>query len=309
MTFLTANGITVEYADAGKESDPAVLLIAGLGTQMIRWTKPFCERLVERGFRVIRFDNRDTGLSTHLTDQPAPDFSALARAIETGRTPMVPYTLHDMAADAIGVLDALRVDRAHVVGRSMGGMIAQLMASDHPQRVLSLTAIMSSTANPGLPAAAPDVMAMLTTQPPDPAENEEAYVAHRLAFARRIAGSGFVFDERAHRDLVLEECRRAYDPAGVVRQIAAIGATGDVRSRLARIVAPTLVIHGSDDCLIPPACGEDVAASIHGAIFLLIDGMGHDLPADLDETVVEAICSNARRQPGDLWLRARCETA
>jgi len=298
MKSLRANGITVCYDSLGDEDDDTILLISGLGTHMIRWTDPFCLSLVAKGFRVIRFDNRDAGLSTHFTNSPTPNFAALATAIAAGREPDVPYTLDDMAADAIGLLDALSIDRAHVIGRSMGGMIAQLMAGDHPRRVSSLASIMSSTGNPGLPSAAPDIMAMLTRRAPHPVDDEEEFVAHGLAFANRIGGTRFPIDREAHRAMILEESRRAYDPAGFGRQIAAIAATGDIRPRLARIRVPTLVVHGSDDALIPPACGEDTAASIPGSEFLLIEGMGHDLPAALHQTLVEAICRNARRGIG-----------
>jgi pimeloyl-ACP methyl ester carboxylesterase len=211
-----------------------------------------------------------------------------------GRRPDVPYTLHDMAADAVGLLDALAIDRAHVVGRSMGGMIAQIMASEHPERVLSLTSIMASTGNPMLPQAAQDVMAMMMRPAPDPVSDEAGFLAHRLAFARRIAGSGHPFDEDTHRLLIMEETRRAYDPGGSARQIAAMAVTGDRRPRLATISAPTLVIHGADDPVFLPACGQDTAASITNAELLLIDGMGHDLPPALDRTVIEAIDRTAR---------------
>lgn len=276
MKSLRANGITVCYDSLGDEDDDTILLISGLGTHMIRWTGPFCLSLVAKGFRVIRFDNRDAGLSKHFTNSPTPDFAALATAIAAGRKPDVPYTLDDMAADAIGLLDALSIERAHVVGRSMGGMIAQLMAGDHPQRVSSLASIMSSTGNPGLPSAAADIMAMLTRRAPHPVDDEEGFVAHGLAFANRIGGTRFPIDREAHRAMILEESRRAYDPAGFGRQ----------------------VVHGSDDALIPPACGEDTAASIPGSEFLLIEGMGHDLPAALHQTLVDAICRNARRDIG-----------
>jgi pimeloyl-ACP methyl ester carboxylesterase len=295
MTIVKANGIDLAYGSFGDEADEAILLIAGLGTQMIRWTDPFCEALAARGYRVIRFDNRDTGRSTHFHRCAPPDFDALASALRAGRRPDVPYTLHDMAADAIGLLDALAVGRAHVAGRSMGGMIAQIMASEHPERVLSLTSIMSSTGNPMLPQAAPDVMAMMMRPAPDPVSDEAGFIAHSLAFARRIAGTGHAFDKEAHRLLILEETRRAYDPGGSARQIAAMAVTGDRRSRLTTITAPTLVIHGADDPLILPACGRDTAASIPNADLMLIDGMGHDLPPALYRTVVEAIDRTARR--------------
>src|SRR4051812_25771716 len=167
MTIAKTNGIDLAYDSFGDEADEAILLIAGLGTQMIRWTVPFCEALAARGYRVLRFDNRDSGRSTHFHHCAPPDFGALAAALMAGQRPEVPYTLHDMAADAIGLLDALAINRAHVVGRSMGGMIAQIMASEHPERVLSLTSIMSSTGNPRLPQAASDVMAMMMRPAPD----------------------------------------------------------------------------------------------------------------------------------------------
>ncbi len=297
MHVVKAHGIALACDSFGHDDDPAILLIAGLGTQMIRWTVPFCEALAARGYRVIRFDNRDAGCSTHFSHCTPPDFGALAAALMAGRRPDVPYTLHDMAADAIGLLDALGIGRAHVVGRSMGGMIAQIMASEHPGRVRSLTSIMSSTGNPTLPQAAPDVMAMMMRPTPDPFTDEEGFLAHSLAFARRIAGAGHPFDEEAHRLLVLKETRRAYDPGGSGRQMAAMAVSGDRRARLATITVPTLVIHGADDPLILPDGGRDTAASIPHADFRLIDGMGHDLPPALYGKVIEAIDQTARREP------------
>lgn len=299
LKFIEANGITVGCESFGREEADAILLISGLGSQMLRWPARFCEMLVEKGFRVIRFDNRDAGHSTHFTAATAPDLAALASAVAAGRRPQVAYTLDDMVGDAVGVLDALCIERAHVVGRSMGGMIAQLMASAHPERVLSLTSIMSSTGNPNLPAAAPDVMGMLTTRAPHPGEDEAGFLAHSLAFARRIASPGYRFNAHTHRRLVLEETRRSYDPAAFGRQIAAIAATGDIRARLARIVAPALVVHGTEDPLVPLDCGRDTAASIRGAQFMPVEGMGHDLPAALYQAVADAITRTARRQnPG-----------
>lgn len=257
---------------------------------MIRWTDKFCAGLAARGYRVIRFENRDAGCSTHFSTSPAPDFNALAAALMAGRRPDVPYTLHDMAADAIGLLDALGVEKAHIVGRSMGGMIAQILAAEHARRVLSLTSIMSSTGNSALPQAAPDVMAMMMRPAPDPATDLEGFLEVRLTFARRIAGTGFSFDEVGQRALLLKEVRRSYDPGGVARQIAAMAVAGDPRARLATIAVPTLVIHGTDDPLILPACGHDTAISISGAVYLPIDGMGHDLPLELDERIIGAIC-------------------
>lgn len=297
MNILKANGVELAFDSFGDATAEPILLIAGLGTQMIRWTVPFCQELVSRGYRVIRFDNRDAGCSTHFMQYGVLDFGSLAAALMAGDLPNVPYTLRDMADDAIGLLNALSINRAHVVGRSMGGMIAQIAASEYPERVLSLTSIMSGTGNPALPQAAPDVMAMMTRPRPDPVTDEAEFLAHSLAFARRIAGSGYPFDETLHRELILEEVRRAYDPGGIGRQIAAIAVTGDRRTRLATIRAPTLVVHGTDDPLILPACGRDTSSSIPNAAFLLIDGMGHDLPALLHQTIVEAIDQITRQSP------------
>ena len=299
MNIVKANKIELSYGSFGNDDDVTILLVAGLGTQMLRWTVPFCEALAARGYRVIRFDNRDTGCSTHFRQCTPPDFGTLAAALMAGQQPDVPYTLHDMAADAIGLLNGLAIDRVHIVGRSLGGMIAQIMASEHPGRVLSLTSIMSSTGNPTLPQAAPDVIAMMMRPAPDPFTDEAGFLSHSLAFARRIAGTGHPFNEEAHRSLVLEEVRRAYDPGGVGRQIAAMAVTGDRRSSLANISAPTLVIHGVDDPLILPACGRDTAASIPNADLRLIDGMGHELPPVLYRTVIEAIDRTARRASDD----------
>lgn len=293
---VNANGIELACDSFGADDADAVLLIAGLGTQMIRWSEPFCRKLAACGYRVIRFDNRDTGLSTHLRDCPVPDFGELARALGAGRVPEVPYSLYDMAADAIGLLDALGIGRAHVVGRSMGGMIAQILASEHSGRVRSLTSIMSSSGNPALPPAAPDAMAMMMRPAPHPETDREGFLSHSTAFARRIAGTGYPFDEAAHHAVVLEEVRRAYDPGGTGRQIAAMAVTGDRRARLAAITAPALVIHGADDPLFLPACGRDTAAAIASADFMLVDGMGHDLPAVLDDMMVEAIDRRALRR-------------
>lgn len=295
MATLTANGIALAYDSFGDKAGEPMLLIAGLGTQMIRWTEPFCRELAARGYRVIRFDNRDAGCSTHLSALGVPDFRVLAAKLRSGRPVGVPYTLQDMARDAVGLLDALTIPRAHVVGRSMGGMIAQIMASDHAERVRSLTSIMSSTGNPALPNAEPDIMAMMTRPGPDPAVDEAGYVAHALAFARRIAGAGYPFDEAGQAALIREELRRGRDPGGYARQLAAVAAGGDRRGRLATVAAPALVIHGADDPLIPPACGEDTAASIPNAELMLVAGMGHDLPAALFPAFAEAIERNARR--------------
>jgi pimeloyl-ACP methyl ester carboxylesterase len=295
MYRAEVNGIILEYDSFGAEDAESILLISGLGVQMTGWTAPFCKTLAAQGYRVIRFDNRDVGLSTHFDNSPVPDIASVAEAISRGGQPDVPYTLHEMADDAVGLLDALSIKQAHIVGRSMGGMIAQLVASDHPSHTLSLTAIMSSTGNRSLPAATPEVMTMLSRCPPHPSVDEAGFLAHSISFSRMIASPAHPFDEAAQQNQILAAVRRAYNPAGFGRQIAAIAATGDLRSRLGAITVPTLVIHGSDDPLIPLTSGEDVAANIPNADLLIIEGMGHELPPPLYDTVASAIIHNVRR--------------
>jgi len=294
MNMLRVNDIDIAYDSYGSEKNETILLIAGLGTQMIRWTVPFCEMLAARGFRVIRFDNRDTGLSTHFSNHATLDFEALAKTLMSGKLPDLPYTLDDMADDTIGLLNALGIKKAHVVGRSMGGMIAQLMASQYPERVLSLTSLMSTTGNPELPPTSTEVMALMTGPAPNPMEDEEGYLAHSVAFAKRIAGTGYPFEEDAYRSLIREEIQRAYDPGSVGRQIAAIAVSGDRRARLAKVKVPALVIHGVEDPMFVPACGRDTAEAINSAELMLLEGMGHDLPQQLFETVVDGIERTAR---------------
>lgn len=295
MSTLQANGLTLGYDRFGDADDEAMLLISGLGVQRLRWADSFCERLAATGFHVIRFDNRDAGESTHFFNAPVPDFAALAAALHAGLVPSVPYTLHDLTNDAVGLLDSLGISRAHVVGRSMGGMVAQLLAGTHAPRVQSLVSIMSSTGHHSLPATAPDVMAMLTRPAPDPRADEAAYLAHGVAFARRIAGTGFPFDEDAHRALLRAELVQTQGPGGMMRQLAAIAATGSLRPVLSLVQAPTLVVHGGDDALIPPGCGRDTADHIKGAEFRLVEGMGHDIPAELFDDLVQGITANAKR--------------
>lgn len=292
--IATPGGMRLAHDGTGDPDAPVLLLISGLGTQMTRWTDPFRTALAARGYRVIRFDNRDAGLSSRVA-APAPDFATLAADLMAGRQPQVPYTLQDMTADARALLDALGIDRAHVVGRSMGGMIAQMLAAEAPDRVLSLTSIMSGTGNPGLPQADPQVMALMTGPRPDPATDPDGFLTHHLAFARRIAGSGSDFDADAEAALALADARRAPEPAGTGRQLAAMATAGDRRPRLAQITAPTLVIHGTEDPLIPPDHGRDTAAAIPGAELLLIDGMGHDLPPAVHPQIIDAIDRTARR--------------
>ena len=288
MAEVQANGISITYDSFGSDQAPPVLLIMGLGAQMTRWRPEFCEALAARGFRVIRFDNRDAGLSTHLVEAGVPDLAAVAAAMQKGEKPDVPYTLSDMAADAVGLLDALGIARAHIVGASMGGMIAQLVAADHPGHTLSLTSIMSTTGNPSLPRATPEAMAVLTNRPPHPSD-EEAYLKHSVAAARVTGSPAYPADEAVLRAQSLADVKRCYEPTGFARQIAAVTATGDRRAKLNTITAPTVVVHGAADPLVPVQGGHDTAENIPGAELVIIPGMGHDLPPVLYDTIINAI--------------------
>jgi pimeloyl-ACP methyl ester carboxylesterase len=296
MAQANVNGVAIEY-DVHGDGAP-LLLIMGLGSQMIRWPMPLVDKLVTRGFRVIRFDNRDAGLSQKFSG--APKLADVIAALRAGQDPGIPYRLDDMAADAVGVLDHLGVARAHVAGVSMGGMIGQLVAADWPDRVLSFTSIMSTTGNPALPPATPEAMAVISTPAPDPRVDEAAFVEHAVRNARVIGSPGYPFDDAFLRDRALTEVRRAHEPLGVARQMAAITANGDRRPKLAKITAPVVVLHGDADPLVPLEGGRDTAASIPGAELRVIPGMGHDVPPGLYDIVVDAIAHAARRGGADL---------
>lgn len=293
MAQARINGITLEYDVHGAPDGEPMLLIMGLGAQMTRWPVGLYEKLVARGFRVIRFDNRDVGLSQKFSG--APKIEDVVGALMKGEKPDIPYTLDDMAADAVGLLDYLAVKRAHIVGASMGGMIGQLVAADYPERALSFTSIFSTTGNPALPPAKPEAMAVLTTRAPDPNENIDAYLDHTVRNARTIGSPGYPFDEKLMRERLLSDVRRCYEPLGVARQIGAVVANGDRRAKLATIKTPTVVLHGDSDPLVPVEGGRDTAANIPGAELRIIPNMGHDLPPALYDVVVEAICRAAER--------------
>ena len=287
MASITANGISLEYDRFGSDEDEPVLLIMGLGAQMTLWPIEFCEALVERGFHVIRYDNRDIGLSTKFDSAGVPDIAALMMASFMGKQPQAAYNLDDMAADAVGLLDALNIPRAHIVGASMGGMIAQLVAATYPDRTLSLTSIMSTTGNPAVPPARPEIMGVLTNRP---AGNDPAEITAFMANAARMIGSpAYPADEARLRARVRADFERSYSPAGYLRQMAAIIASGDRRPKLAAITAPTLVIHGDADPLVPVEGGRDTADTISGATLKIIAGMGHDLPLQLVNEIADAI--------------------
>ena len=291
MASVTANGITLEYETWGDPGAPPVLLIMGLGMQLTSWPDAFRDGLVARGFRVIAFDNRDCGLSTRIRVRRTPNLMLqIARA--WARLPVrAPYTLDDMAADTVALLDALHIARTHIVGVSMGGMIAQVVAARDPERIASLTSIMSSTGNRRVSKSKPDARRALLSRPDDP-DNPESVIRHLIELFGVIGSPGYPADHGELRQRIERSVRRSYYPPGTAHQLLAIMASGDRRWLLPKITAPTLVIHGAADPLVPVAAGRDTAQHIKGAQLKVIDGMGHDLPLALQPVLVEAIAAH-----------------
>ena len=278
-------GITLCFSEHGPAGGLPLLMIQGIGQQMIAWRDERLEGLAERGLRVISFDNRDAGLSTHLDGMPD------LRGLFSGDASSAPYTLAEMAADAAGLLDHLGIEAAHVVGVSMGGMIAQELAAQHPERVRSLTSIMSTTGERAVSEATPEAQAaLLGPRPSTPAEAEERALA-----AARVLGSPGLVDEAWVRELGRRAFERAFDPAGFARQFAAIWASGDRTEAVRRISAPTLVIHGALDPLIPVTAGRATAAAVAGAELLVLEEMAHDLPPSLWPRIADAIVAHVGR--------------
>ena len=286
--FARVGDLTLCYETFGDRRDPALLLVMGLATQMIAWPDDFCRELAGRGFFVIRYDNRDIGRSSRLDGHPPP------RPVEliTRRIKRPAYTLDDMADDAAGLLDALDVDRAHVVGASMGGMIAQVLAARHPGRVLSLASIMSTTGNRWKGQPAPKVMRFMLSKPP---RTKEASVQRTLTVFGVIGSPGFDRDEAELRRMAELAWDRGPTAAGSGRQLGAVLASGDRTADVRRITAPTVVIHGSRDVLVRPSGGRATARAIRGARLVIIDGMGHDLPRGAWPQIIDAINANAAR--------------
>ena len=294
MPQVKANGLELYYESHGPETAEPILLIMGLGAQMTRWSPDFIKQLVDAGHRVIVYDNRDVGLSGKLDAAGAPNLHEVALALRDGKQPDVAYTLDDMAADAAGLLAALGVERAHIVGASMGGMIAQLVAADYPERTLSLTSIMSSTGNPELPRATPEAMARLNTPAPDPTKDLDAFLASAVEGAK-VMGSKYPPDAEQVRAQALSDYRRCYYPVGFQRQYAGILASPDRRPKLRTIAAPTVVIHGEDDPLVPLAGGRDTAENIKGAELRVIPGVGHEMPPAVQGEFIAGILAAVER--------------
>lgn len=295
MAMASANGIEIAYEISGSEDGRPLLMIHGLGAQLVRWPPAFCALLEREGYRLIRIDNRDVGLSTHFPDSPVPDPAEVERAREEGRAPDIPYTLSDMAADAAGLLDALGIEAAHVLGVSLGGMITQQMAIDHPSHVLSATIMMSENGNPEMPDANPETMAILVMPTPDPVADREGFLAHLVHLNRALGSPIYPTPEQELRELSALAADRAFDPAGSGRQLAVVQAIADLRPALRGLSVPALVIHGADDPLISHLNGQDIADNIPGAWFLKVAGMGHDLPPQLFDLFEKAISANCAR--------------
>ncbi|MBA3604468.1 MAG: alpha/beta hydrolase [Acidimicrobiia bacterium] len=287
VTSTNPASVEIEYDTFGSADDPALLLVMGFTAQMTAWESDFCQLLADRGRYVIRFDNRDCGLSTHLDGQEIDAFAVMQAMLAGEEQPAVPYTLSDMAADAVGLLDALGLERAHVLGASMGGMIAQTIALEHPERVLSLISVMSSPGDPRAGAPSAEALEVLLAPPP---RDRDSYIAG----AERIAVwcSNRHFDPVAARERAAAAYDRAFYPEGAPRQLAAIYASGDRTKALADVAIPTLVIHGRDDTLIGPDGGTQTAAAIPEATLLMIAHMGHDLPRPLWPVIVDAVISH-----------------
>lgn len=292
MPQIEANGVALEYEALGERSAPPVLLIMGLGAQLTRWPEAFHRALVDAGFYVIRFDNRDVGLSTRLDHAGPPALAGAALRSMLGRPIQAPYQLSDMALDAAGLLDALGIASAHIVGASMGGMIAQVLAAHHPARVRTLVSIMSTSGDRRLPQ--PDVRLRLALIK-RPGGGRDAAIENTVALIKRIASPGFPPEDKLVRDQVTGDYDRSYYPVGAGRQLLAILASGSRTSILGRITAPTLILHGAEDPLIPVAAAHDLHRRIPGSRMEIFAGMGHDLPRALIPAITGHIIDHLQR--------------
>lgn len=291
MPKAEVNNLIIEYETIGDPNSKPLLLIAGLGSQLLAWSDEICEDLTENGFFVIRFDNRDVGLSTKFEDAGIPNMMEISAAYSRGEVPEIPYTLEDMAGDAIGLLDALNIEKAHICGASMGGMIAQIIAYKYPSRVKSLAVIMSTTGNPELPPSKPEILMQFFA--PVPSERE-AYINEMVKRDSLINGI-FPYDENQSREYRTKEYDRCYYPEGIARQLAAMAVPGNIKPYISSISAPTIVIHGSKDPFNLIEAGRDIATTIPGAELLIIDGMGHSFPREIIPQIIEALVMNSKK--------------
>jgi len=290
MGIAKANGIEIAYETFGDPGAKPMLLIIGLGSQMIVWDDEFCTQLASKGYWVIRFDNRDVGLSTRFDEAGIPNIATLLKSQEQGKAVHVSYTLSDMADDAIGLLDALGIESAHVVGLSMGGMIGQIMAVEFPERIRTLTSVMSSTGDPGLPPPKPEALSILLTPLPT---DRACYIECSVRIWRVLSGPKFPVSGTRVRKWAGQSYDRGLSPTGFARQYAAIIASGNRKEILGSVTQPTMVLHGDADPLVPVECGIDTANAIPGAKLVIVKGMGHALPKALWPRVINAIARHA----------------
>lgn len=291
-TIAKVKDIDIVYDTFGDPTTPSILLIMGLGSQMIAWDEEYCAQLASHGYWVIRYDNRDSGLSTKFDSAGMVNILELVVAIQRGKVIEVPYTLRDMADDAVGLLDALEIETAHVVGVSMGGMIGQLLAIHYPSRVSTLTSIMSSTGEPDLPPPNQEAFQILLVPPPT---DRDEYIEETSKAWKYLNGSRYPFDEDRLRTRIGMGFDRGLCPDGTSRQLAAILTSAGRREALRSISIPALVIHGDADPLVPVECGIDTADTIPGAKRLIIEGMGHTLPVELWPKVIETVVEHIRQ--------------
>lgn len=294
--YVKANGIRLAYEEFGKPDNPAIVLMMGLGTQMIAWPEAMCNGLAERGFRVIRFDNRDIGLSEKMENAHVPQAASVMLRSKLGLPVNVPYTLTDMARDLVGLLDALKIHRAHLVGASMGGMIGQIVAAKFGERLYSFTSIMSGSGNPRIPTARPDVVRSMLKRS---LGLEKINLESSMAFWRKIGSPGYPMSDKELKQKILNSYYRSNYPQGYSRHMAAILANGSRVKLLRKIRTPTLVIHGRDDALVSVKAGIDTAHNISGSRLEIIDGMGHDLPKALLPDFIELIAEHAHQNQPD----------
>jgi len=287
LARVKANGIEIEYETAGNKGDPALLLVMGLGAQLTIWPDALFQGLAKQGFYVIRFDNRDIGLSTKFASAGVPNIMKAVQKVMSGQKAEAPYYLKDMAADAIGLLDALGIDKAHMVGASMGGMIVQIVAAQHAERTRSMVSIYSTSGRPGLPAGKPEALAMLSAQPEGPAR--EQLVQHGMKLRKTIGSPGYPTPDAELRAFVEKNVDRSWYPEGSARQYLSVIASGDRVELLKTIKVPTLVLHGEDDPLLPVECGRDVASLVPGARIETFPGWAHDFPAGMIPTVIDRV--------------------
>jgi pimeloyl-ACP methyl ester carboxylesterase len=291
LPTVKVNELDIWYDTQGDPAHPPVLLIVGLGMQAVSWPDSFCQGLVARGLYVIRFDNRDNGLSTKLHHLGKPNTLLAVLKMALRMKLVAGYTLDDMAADAIGLLDALQIEKAHIVGASMGGMIAQIVAARYPQRTLSLTSIMSTSGRRGLPGPTKPARKVLFSAPPDP-RNQAGVIDHYVNTMQVIGSPRYPTPRAVLHERISRTVERSLEPIATTRQLLAIGASGDRVALLKTITVPALVIHGTDDPLVPLACGRETAKLIPNAVMHEIDGMGHDLPDELNDGLAALIAEH-----------------